>query len=275
MNSRKRFTNNSENRRPKKKRKANKKHTIIPGVALGLALPGSSSPGLGKSRPVIQDRKENATAKTRKSFLSAGALLQAQNVQISQKDGEHYVEYLTEKQDRYSKSYEISRSSPKHRAYLRSVSSNERVPLLHHPHTNDPIATLSEAEKVSTEPIGCPDDESSYRVNIESADGVSLDHLASVIWVHESELDACVRRFLKRKRAVTTDYPQGTCMKMMEEAYRKVLLSPHRLKDSKPTASGIYSEAGFGSPPGSYSRSIDVGVKDSSKRDGGEFIRET
>mmetsp|Transcript_20551 Transcript_20551/g.58955 ORF Transcript_20551/g.58955 Transcript_20551/m.58955 type:complete len:477 (-) Transcript_20551:875-2305(-) len=93
-----------------------------------------------------------------------------------------------------------------------------------------------------------------YRIDVVDRDN-EKSHIASVVWVRFGELDATVRR---RLGLDNDEWYEGKAMDVLTSLHVKCRDSPHLTKASKPTASGVYAECGFGCGAGSQNSSFDA-----------------
>ena len=172
-------------------------------------------------------------------------------VKISRKDGDSEVVYR--KNPIYVGSLHKGGEIPRFIGEAKEVSSGKTMHLPHHPSTNDPYLPKRVAKHVSSR-VKRPDGDVAHRVEIVDGDAGD-SHLATVVWVPYEVLDKNI------KSTVGLDdeaWPCGTAKETFCEAYKKVRDHEMFGKSGKPSASGEYAEAGYGTGSGSQSTSIKV-----------------
>lgn len=190
-----------------------------------------------------------------------------ETIQIGSTDGEHYIHYEKQKlPPEEEKKRKAAKRRPQYDAFLCKRGSRERRLLPRHPQTGDPVCER-DTSKLISKTARCPDGRSMYRIDVLDRDEGNA-HIASVCWVHSSELDRTVRH---RLGLGCTEWKDGDAIKILKSVYTKARDSEHLTKASKSTASGCYAEIGWGAGAGPQNSSFNAAPPGSSKRDGVAF----
>lgn len=243
---------------------------IIPGeaiVALSHAEAGSEvqhrTTRTEQSARAEQHDRINSSNRTNHRRSS----IDTEMIQISKSDGKHYIHYDLQKlPPEEEKKRKAAKRRPQYDAFLCKRGSDERELLPRHPQTGDPMCERN-ISKLISKTARCPDGRSMYRIDVLDRDEGNA-HVASICWVHGSELDRTVRH---RLGLGCNEWKNGNAIKILKSVYTKARDSEHLTKASKSTASGCYAEIGWGAGAGPQNSSFNAAPPGSSKRDGVAF----
>lgn len=137
--------------------------------------------------------------------------IRTETIQIGSTDGEHYVHYEKQKlPPEEEKKRKAAKRRIQYDAFLCRRGSSVRRLLPRHPQTGDPICERITGKLIS-KTARCPNDKIMHRIDVVDRDEGNA-HIASVCWVHGSELDETVRQ---RLGLGCNEWKDGNAMKIV------------------------------------------------------------